>query len=90
MASEDLKAPPVSERSNRWLPDRDTAEHSPQSYRVFGRMGVVIIIEIDPGPLRAAGLDPVRPYRAVRPLNSRADTSAWGHAGGHKFHRPSG
>ena len=63
MAFEDLKAPPVSERSNRWLSDRDTAEHSPQSYRVFGGMGIVIIIEIDPRAFRAAGLDPSRPYR---------------------------
>ena len=63
MASEDLKALRVSERSDRWLSDRDTAEHSPQSYRVCGGMGIVIIIEIDPRAFRTAGLDPARPYR---------------------------
>ena len=28
-------------------------------------MGVVVIIEIDPRALRAAGLNPARPYRAL-------------------------
>jgi len=63
MAFEHLKAPPVLERSNRWLSDRDTVEHSPQSYRVFGGMGIVIIIEIDPRAFRTARLDSARPYR---------------------------
>lgn len=66
MASEDLKAPPVSESSNRWLSDRDTAEHSPQGFRVFCGMGVVIIIEINPRAFRAAGPDLVRPHRELR------------------------
>src|SRR5882757_8252612 len=65
MASEDLKALQVSERSDRWLSDRDTAEHSPQSYRVCGGMGIVIIIEINPRAFRAADLDPARPYREL-------------------------
>jgi hypothetical protein len=43
--------------------DMDTAEHSPQSYRIFGGMGIVIIIEIDPRAFRAASHDPARPYR---------------------------
>jgi hypothetical protein len=46
MASEGPKALPVSERFNGWLSGRDTAQHTPQSYRVFGGMGIVIIIEI--------------------------------------------
>lgn len=60
MASEDQKAPPVS-----WLPGRDTAQHSPESSRVIGGMGIVVIIEIDPRALRAAGLNPARPYREL-------------------------
>ena len=58
MASEDQKAPPVS-----WLPGRDTAQHSPESYRVIGGMGVVVITEIDPRAFRAAAL--ARPYREL-------------------------
>src|SRR6476659_9259317 len=65
MASEDLKALPVSERFNSWLSGRNTAQHSPQSYRVFRGMGIVIIIEINPSAFRAAGLDPARPYREL-------------------------
>ena len=59
------EAVPVSERFNSRLSGRDTAQHSPQSYRVFGGMGIVIIIEINPRAFRAAGLDPARPYREL-------------------------
>jgi hypothetical protein len=54
-----------SERFNSWLPGRDTAQHSPESYRVIGGVGVVVIIEIDPRAFRAAGLNPARPYREL-------------------------
>ena len=63
MATEDLKALPVSERFNSWLSGRDTAQHSPQSHRIFGGMGIIIVIEINPRAFRVAGLDPACPYR---------------------------
>ena len=65
MATEDLKALPVSERLNSWLSGRDTAQHSPQSHRIFGGMGIIIVIEINPRAFRAAGLDPARPHRQL-------------------------
>ena len=34
-----------SERFNSWLSGRNTAQHSPQSYRVLGGMGIVIILK---------------------------------------------
>jgi hypothetical protein len=56
---------PVSKRLNSRLSGRNRAQHSPQSYRVFGGMGIVIIIEINPPAFRAAGLDPARPHRQL-------------------------
>jgi hypothetical protein len=63
-ASEHLKTLPGSERFNSWL-SGSTTQHSPQSYRVFGGMRIVIIIEINPRAFRAAGLDPACPYREL-------------------------
>src|SRR4029077_15723236 len=39
--------------------------HAPQSRGVFGRMSVKIVVEIHPGSLRAAILDPGCPVRAL-------------------------
>lgn len=55
----------------------------------YGGMGVVVIIEIDPRALRAAGLNPARPYRELGLRVIRAGTNAWGHVGGRKSHRRS-
>ena len=78
-----------SERFNSWLPGRDTAQHSPESYRVIGGMGVVVITEIDPRAFRAAGLNPAPPISRARPSSNRPGTNARGHAGGRKSHRRS-
>ena len=61
----DPGALPVSGRFSSWLSGKDAAQHSPQSYRVLGGMGIVIVIEINPRAFRAAGLDPACPYREL-------------------------
>ena len=61
----DPGALPVSGRFSSWLSGKDAAQHSPQSYRVLGGMGIVIVIEINPRAFRAAGLDSACPYREL-------------------------
>ena len=64
-------------------------QHAANGNCVLRRMGVVIIIEVDPGSFNPGSFNPARPTPLVLASNSHADTSASDRAGGHRLHWPS-
>ena len=66
MASEDQKAPPVDQKGSIvGFPVGTRPNIRRRVSAIIGGMGVVVIIETDPHALRAAGLNPARPYREL-------------------------
>jgi hypothetical protein len=57
-----LRTLPILARFQPPLVPMDAAQHPPQGRGIFGGVGIVVVIEIDPGSLRAARFDPLRPY----------------------------